>query len=401
MKILFYCDEYPPAQHGGIGSVVKIIAESLANKGHQVYVLGSYEYGHGLKDYSILNGVHIYRLTHFSYIKFIPRFAFNIINRILRDLNFLNLAAQKSIRITEFFMEKLIISANIEILELVDYQEIFRYLRSEVNFTKFTIPTIIRVHGSHSFLAKHKGKMNDIWLRNDINNFDRCDRVSAVSKFSAKYVIENLKIENKKIDVIYNPVEKSLLAGRPQISKKNKVLFIGKIVETKGAFSLLKAFNIIAVSNPELELILIGGGNISHGKELITPHFQDRVCFTGYLKRNEILKYIDESLFCVVPSYFENFGMVPLEIMARGKALIYTSRASGPEVITHLVDGLLVEPTDIESLVSNIKLLLNNKELRDKLGVEAYKKIQNNFITDRIVLELEEYYSSIIKKTYS
>lgn len=399
MKILLYCDEYPPAKSGGIGSATKIVAEDLVKRGHEIFVVGTYQYGHDLAYFTVINGVKIYRLTHFNHLKYFPKVAERTISKILRECYIMSYRAKKAIKKTESFIVHLIREEKIDCLELVDYMGLLKYLRSEIYFIKFEIPTVMRVHGSPSFLMKSQNKVDKVWLRNDINNFYRCDRVSAVSKFSAKYVFENLKIDNRKIDIIYNPVENSFLAGKPQVSKKNKIVFVGKIVETKGAYSLLSAFNQIAELNLEIELILIGGGNINEGKDLVKPHFQDRVYFTGYLNRNEILKFIDESLFCVVPSYFENFGMVPLEIMARGKALIYTSRASGPEVITHLVDGLLVEPTDIESLVNSMNLLLNDKELRDKLGVEAYKKIQNNFIADKVVLELEEYYNSIIKKT--
>jgi glycosyltransferase involved in cell wall biosynthesis len=398
MKILFYCDEYPPAKHGGIGSVVKIIAETLAQKGHEIFVVGNYHHGHKLDFFSIINGVQIYRLTYFRYIKYIPNYLIRPVNLILRKIGYLSFESRKSLTQTEKFIEEIISTKNIDCVELVDYMGLLIHLKKEFIFNKISVPTIMRVHGSPSFLAFNRNQPQKILKNNDINNFNRCDKVSAVSKFSANYVINNLNIIDKEIKVIYNPIENSALSRKRVKGVENSLLFVGKITETKGAFSLLKAFNLLAPEFLDLTLTLVGGGNIDFGKKLLKPEIRDRVFFTGYISRTSIIDLIDKSTFCIVPSYFENFGMVALEIMARGKALIYTTRASGPEVISHLVDGLLVEPTDIKSIVSNIKLLLNNKELRDKLGAEAYKKIENNFLTDNIILELEEYYTSIIKK---
>ena len=44
MKILFYCNEYPPYPTGGIGSVTKIVAEELVKRGHEIFVVGYYPY---------------------------------------------------------------------------------------------------------------------------------------------------------------------------------------------------------------------------------------------------------------------------------------------------------------------------------------------------------------------
>ena len=63
MNILFYCAEYPPYKTGGIGSVTKIFAEELVRRGHNVYVMGYYPENKSFPQYSVINGVHIYRLN--------------------------------------------------------------------------------------------------------------------------------------------------------------------------------------------------------------------------------------------------------------------------------------------------------------------------------------------------
>tara|TARA_R110002050_G_scaffold169307_4_gene301042 strand:+ start:1672 stop:2889 length:1218 start_codon:yes stop_codon:yes gene_type:complete len=396
MKILFYCDEYPPAHHGGIGSVVKIVTEALAKKGHDIYIIGTYRYGHKLPHFSIINDVKIYRLTHFNYLKYIPKSAKRLVNKFLKEVHVLNFIAKKAISKTEDFIDKLVIDKGIDCMELVDYMELLQYLKEEIAFKRYQIPTLIRVHGSLSFIGKHMGSINPIWLKNDINNFDRCDKIIAVSMFSSNFVIEYLGIKRNNVKVIYNPIEHKFLSETPINKHNNNILFVGKITETKGVFSLIKAFNNIAENYPNYNLNLVGSGDISKAKSLIDPKLLHRVCFTGFINRNEINQKIDESIYCVIPTYFENFSMVALEIMARGKALIYSKRTSGPEIISHMVEGILVEPTDVEDLAIQMRFLLDNENIRYELGLAAHKKIKTNFLLDKIIIDLEETYGDSI-----
>lgn len=66
MNILYLCDEYPPAKTGGIGTVTKVVAEAMVQKGHTVYVLSGRPAGHALPYETSINGVIVYRLTYFK-----------------------------------------------------------------------------------------------------------------------------------------------------------------------------------------------------------------------------------------------------------------------------------------------------------------------------------------------
>ena len=61
MNILYLCDEYPPGQHGGIGTSVRSMARELVKQGHRVVVAGLYSPGYGGADEFVDNGVKVYR----------------------------------------------------------------------------------------------------------------------------------------------------------------------------------------------------------------------------------------------------------------------------------------------------------------------------------------------------
>lgn len=408
MKILFSCDEYPPIKSGGIGTVTKIIAEELARRGHIVHVVSGMLPTYDLPKIEIINGVIIHRFKYFKNLKFLFRKARigkeTICLKVFKRTSLLAKIARQEFYRTHSIIKKLIINENIDVVEFPDYLKLSDYYKTKekLPFPLYDIPVVARIHGCQSFAEFYRdGKANEIDMFNDTSFFNSVNKIAAVSRFSANFVHEILKVK-RNIDVIYNPLDiKALLAITEKLSRRNlqdkNIVFLGKIVETKGAYKLIDAFNLFTKSHPDYKLIMIGGGDINSGKMRLSSESEDKVVFTGYLPRKEVCQYIKNATFCVVPSYFENFSMVALEIMALGKALVYTKEASGSEVIDNGVDGLLVNPRDVNEIAMSMELLANDEPLRKKIGLNAKRKIELNYTVDEIVDELECYYKNIIE----
>lgn len=394
MNILFYCAEYPPCKTGGIGSVTKIFAEELVRRGHNVYVVGYYAKYKGFRRYTKINGVHIYRLnlydTYLAGIYFILK--------CLNKLHISSLVYNLRVKYTESFIKSFVFDKKIDILELTDYYPFNINLRNN-NYYKFKVPTILRIHGSLSFLYDQRGEVVPSFIEcNDKMHFLRCDYISAVSKYSLNWVknkFPNINFQDEI--VIYNPIEDKFLNKNDIDIDTKTILFLGKISKTKGTYSLLKAFNICASKDKDVRLRLIGGGDIEYAKTLVKSEFKNRVDFLGYCDREKIKQEIDNCSFACIPSYFETFGLVALEIMARNKALIFTARAAGPEIISDGIDGLLVDPEDINQIADKILLLLNDNEYRVQIAQKGYEKIKEKFLVSKVVSQLEDFYNTVKK----
>lgn len=394
MNILFYCNEYPPYKTGGIGTVTKIVAEALAKRGHNIYVVGYYPTNTTLPEYSELNGVHVYRYN----LGYRDKKWKHILFMILVKFHLAHLIVNKELVFTENKIDSLISKKSIDILELTDYYDFNSYPSKNRVFKRFNIPTILRVHGSLSFLQNTIGNQSAPAAKdNDSQHFNRCAHLCAVSKYSLKYVQKNFNISHFRTQsVIYNPIEERFLNNTPQ-SNSNDILFIGKIAEKKGCYSLLKAFNICAEKYPDMQLRLAGIGDIEKAKSYVKPQFFDRVHFLGFCNREQIQKEIDNCAFACIPTYFENFSMVALEIMGRQRALIFTERTSGKEIINDGINGYTVNPENIKDIALKIELLYNNKKLRTKIGQNAYNTISATFSDKTIVAQLENYYHKIVQ----
>lgn len=396
-RILIYCDEYPPAKSGGIGSVTKIIAEALAKQNHYVLVAGSYEYGSTSMETTEINGVRVYRFSYFNFLRFFPKKLHRSIKGVLRKLGVLSNLAKADLLRNEKMIAELLNEHQIEVIELVDYIALLKEIKQPIGLQTFNIPTTLRIHGSVSFLNINKGIQHEQQLKNDRLNFNRAKQLSAVSQYAADFVNNNLLSTQRFIHVIYNPIEGALLKKSKQTSN-NTILFIGKLTHTKGAFQVIKAFQAIAHSYPEWKLVLLGGGEELQAKQIIQPEFQNRIVITGYVQRSEVLAHIEASDFVVIPSYFENFSMVPLEVMAKQKAVIYTKRTSGPEIITDSQNGLLVEPDNLDEIIDKMTLLMEQPAKRMELATNGFHTVQTHFTTDRIVHQLVTHYQSLINE---
>ncbi len=403
MNILFVCDEYPPVKGGGIGSVTKIVAESLAKEGHSVYVYGCMLPTCTQPEKSHVNGVTIYRkviykkfTTLFEAKNTFSRFAMSLMLR----LHFFAYQARRELSLYFNDINKIIQENNIDLVEFPDFLTLSEYCQGRVRITvpKLNVPTIIRVHGSLSFLEYHKkGRINKITKENDLSLFNIGSNILAVSNFSKRFIETVLSIR-KNIDVIYNPIdisnrncEKSAIANEVPT-----IVYVGKITESKGAFNLIKAFNLFSIEQPKYRLIMIGGGLIQKAKELLNTTIKERVTFTGFISRNEIMNYINNADFCVIPSWFENFSLAALETMSCQKALIYTETASGKELIEDEVDGILVNPYEPVEIYKKMMLLATNSDLRATIAEKARTKIIHKFSTEVITKSLLEYYHNAI-----
>lgn len=394
MNILFICDEYPPGPNGGIGSVIQNLARELVIQGHQVYVVGLYTYQYGELDYEVDKGVKIWRL----------RYGFNFgNNRIFYKLqrkapSILKSVLYGSSDFVKFvdFIEKVIEVEKIDIIEQPDWNT-YAYDIGISNpiFPKLKIPLTIKSHGSYSYFCKElQLPIIKEWGKIDQLIFLRADAISFVSKYCLE---EDRTLFNFTVptQILYNALPE-INEADPLERSKNLVFFSGTLVSKKGVFSLMKAWNRVIALYPDARLVVFGKGEIEPLKSLLDNNAKNTVDFKGHQSRHILFEYLNIATLSIFPSYSETFGLGAVESMSCACPTIFTKRSCGPEIIQHNVNGLLVDPDNIEEIANNILLLLNDEHKRKELGQRGKAEVTNKFNLSFLAQQHITWYSEVI-----
>lgn len=183
-----------------------------------------------------------------------------------------------------------------------------------------------------------------------------------------------------------NPADIEGVRAAPTVQRRPFVFAVGRHVENKGFSVLLQAFASVATEYPEVELI-VGGDGPHHGtlRELTASlGIADRVRFPGFLDRPAVADHFRQCALFVLPSYHEPFGIVVLEAMAAGKAVIATRAGGVPEFVEDGVQGILVPPRDPEAVAVALRRLLADAASAERMGAAGRRLVREQFTWEAI-----------------
>ncbi|MBW9223553.1 glycosyltransferase [Methanothermococcus sp. SCGC AD-155-E23] len=246
---------------------------------------------------------------------------------------------------------------------------------------KYRIPHVLTLHGSDVLLlSKHP-------LGRILFNYalKYCDRIICVSK----YLKEQLPKEYQdKSEVIYNGVDFKIFYDEG--IDEDYGLFVGSFVPQKGLYTLIEA-----VKNIDFDFKFIGDGPLfSKVKEYIEKKGIKNIQLLGRKDQMEVAKYIRRCSFLVLPSTSEGLGMTLLEAMASGKCVIGSNVGGIPELIRDNYNGFLFEANNVEMLREKIEILVNDRELRKKMGRNG-REFSRRFSWEGVAKRLDTIYKEL------
>ena len=126
----------------------------------------------------------------------------------------------------------------------------------------------------------------------------------------------------------------------------------------------------------DLKLVLVGAKGWDYNRifEEMTnlPSLQDRIIVTGYVDDRDLAALYSNALAFVYPSFYEGFGLPPLEAMQCGVPVITSNTSSLPEVVGDA--GILISPTDADSLCQSILNIYNKPSLRESMSLKSIEQ---------------------------
>ena len=222
------------------------------------------------------------------------------------------------------------------------------------------------------------------------------------SKFLRKYRNKIVVIPNginlHDFEIPYSKEECRKKLGLPL--DKKILLFFGYLSPYKGPDVLVKAMPKIIRDVPDVELVFAGKGVMREELEMLSKvlGIEKNVRFVGFVDDDlKALYYKAADIFCL-PSTMstESFGIVNLEAMACGVPIVASKIGGIPDVVKDGENGLLVQPRDSEVLADAIICLLENEDVRERMGKSGRERVKD-YSWERIAEETEKVYEMVLK----
>jgi len=240
---------------------------------------------------------------------------------------------------------------------------------------------ITAVHDFSFILYKdfHPKERIEYLEKNFYSNITRSDIIITGSQFTKQEIIDRLHIKANKIRVIYHGIDHSLFRVHDNLKldyilPKKFIFSVGSIEPRKNLIGLLKAYQLLDENlKKEYKLVLAGfkGWQNKEIMEIINNN-KDTIHYLGHISDKELAKTYNLASIFVYPSFYEGFGIPPLEAMACGTPVIASNRSSIPEVCGDAI--LYVDPDDTSDITNKIKTLIADENLQKVLVDKGLKK---------------------------
>jgi D-inositol-3-phosphate glycosyltransferase len=213
-----------------------------------------------------------------------------------------------------------------------------------------------------------------------------CHHIMATTEREKEELIRRYGAAPPKISVVpcgvnlelFRPVDKGMARQQLGLNDDRIILFVGRIEPLKGVEQLIKAMPHLQ-NIKGLRLVIIGGDEYSQPeierlrRLSVGFQIQDSVGFLGLIKQEQLPYFYSAADACIVPSFYESFGLVALESLACGTPVVATDVGYLKSIIRQGETGYIVKDNTPQNLADKINLLLSRPgaDMESALSIRA------------------------------
>jgi len=397
MKICIISSLYPPLAEGGATGIAKLVAEKLAEKRHEVFVITT---SPNRTQYTEkINNVKIYRISPFNFYTFYNSYKNKkypiILKAIWHLIDIWNLQSY-------FIVKNILKKEKPDVVHIHNFKGISSSVFSAIK--SFGLALIFTAHDFSLICPRanlFKGSCNVcedpsnlcklyIEIQKLIVN-NNLDFLTAPSDFVLDKLKESGLFEDVKTIKIPNTIEL-----REEVVKKNyntiDILYVGDLSEHKGVHILLKSFK--KLKNENICLHILGKGRDEDEFKRIADSEQ-RIMFHGFLLGKELISFYQKANLTVVPSIcYDNSPMVIYESFMNGTPVIASRIGGIPELIEEGYNGFLFEAGNSAELEKILEELIENHSMLKKLEKGAFESVKK-YSMEKYVDKFEKIYKDL------
>ena len=400
MKVLFYTREFPPYVYGGAGVHVEYLAEELSQlMDVEVRSFGDQDVK---KDQLSVKGFPFENSDFDS--------ADSKLKNLFQTLN-----------------TGLLMSAEPTDADVVHCHTWYSHFAGILAKMAYGVPMVLTTHSLEPlrpWKREQLGRGYDVSSWVEKTAIEMADAIIAVSEETKEDVMKHFNVDESKVKVIYNGINLSEYKTTQNTSTleafnidKNKpcVLFVGRITKQKGIIHLVNAIKYI---DPNTQVVLCAGApdtkeiakEMEEAVNAIKSVRNNVIWIDQMLPKQQVIQlYSHADVFCC-PSIYEPFGIINIEAMACGTAVVASAVGGIKEVVVQGETGLLIpleqqteapfEPVDPDTfskdLAEGINKVIADPELKNSMAKKGRQRVETHFDWKAIAKQTEELYKSLI-----
>lgn len=218
----------------------------------------------------------------------------------------------------------------------------------------------------------------------DLNNLV----TGGFAKFDSIALIKGAGVDTKKFDY------------RPEPDGQVRVIMVSRLLRDKGVQEFIDAAQLVRALDNSVRFVLVGDvddGNPTSLSENEIADLRNSSNVTWLGERTDIAELLATSHIACLPSYREGLPKSLIEAASVGRPIVTTDVPGCREVVTHMVNGLLIKPRNSNELAAAISKLVNDPNLRRTMGTESRKKAEAEFSNEIVIRQTNSVYDSFYK----
>ncbi len=234
------------------------------------------------------------------------------------------------------------------------------------------IPVVFTAH--HTFRQSHSlVRLRRAYGLIEAKSYARAAAVIAVSPSTADSLIA-IGVAPEKVVVISPGIRVASVSSKDAERQPGRMLFVGRLEREKGPLDAIAAMDVVAQKVPGARGYIVGGGSMTRRVASNALGTAGRVVFLGKLSDEEVAREYRRAQVVLMPSSFEGLGMVALEAMAAGAAVVGYDVAGLHDTLRP--HGCLVPDGDIAALASSTAKLITQPSFRHDLVEGALENVK-------------------------
>ena len=386
MRIVHFSWEYPPVMYGGLGTHVLELTREQVRAGHDVVVVTQQSEGQSVSDSMDHNGVRVVRVSQSE-----PRIAFDESTFEYWSHKFaMDSFAQTRAALTDWSPD------------LVHGHDWIAAEQTFLSSDMWGVPSVITIHATE--IGRHSG-----WLSSRLSKIVHARERDAVKHSGSIIVcstamkselVHNLCADDNKIEVIPNGVRTDSPAAKrvDQVRPGHgfEVVFVGRLEWEKGVHHVIDALAVLNDSTIHFHVIGSGSQLNALSAKVARKGLSESVTFHGYLSPDKMLEVLSIADAAVIPSSYEPFGIVALELGAQGIPLIVSKAGGLRETVPTAEFGYVLSNVDGQHIAALLQEIRADRLEAQKRSELLKHRIDQDFTWQHVAAKTIAHYTEIL-----